>query len=143
MLPNNNPPAQHRTEGGFSLVETVAAMGILALAAIPLLEVSSDATANTRYMQERALARIVAENAIAYAVSDPRPREFGIETGVVQQFGRDFQWTVTTSPGALQGVQGVLVEVRRVEKDQILVRYETLKSVQQFGLVSANAEADE
>lgn len=134
---------EKREEAGFSLVETVAAMGILALAAIPLLEISTDATANTRYMQERLMARIVAENALAYAVADPQPRELGIETGVERQLGRDYQWTLTTTPGALPGAQGVLVEVRRFEQSQVIVRYETLKPLPQQGVLAPREGADE
>ena len=40
----DNPLGQPELEAGFSLVETVAALGILAMAAIPLLQISTDAT---------------------------------------------------------------------------------------------------
>ena len=89
---------QLRSQAGFSLVETVAAMGILALAAIPLLQVTTDASRNAASLETRLLARTVAENVMARSMSTREVLDAGLATGQETQLGRTFIWTRTTGP---------------------------------------------
>ena len=139
MFASDETPA-HK-EAGFSLVETVAAMGILALAAIPLLQISTDATRNSQYLEKRLLARTVAENVMARAISDPLAQTSGVESGTETQLGRSFEWLLTATPVANNGLQAVTVEVRFVGEEQPLISLEALKLVAQNALsldLSAN-----
>ena len=71
---------RHR-QSGFSLVETVAAMGILALAAIPLMQVTTDASRNAASLESRLLARTVAENVMARSMATQDVIDAGISAG--------------------------------------------------------------
>lgn len=121
--------AKQSSQAGFSLVETVAAMGILALAAIPLLQISTDATRNAASLEARVLARTVAENTMARAIVDPEQIDAGVATGRETQMGRTFIWTRTSSlaqPGELQNLE---VVVRREDDEQALARVVALKYI--------------
>ncbi|MHA7900618.1 MAG: type II secretion system minor pseudopilin GspI [Henriciella sp.] len=121
--------AKRKSETGFSLVETVAAMGILALAAIPLLQISSDAIRNSASLETRVLARTVAENTMAYAMADPRPIDAGVEVGQESQMGRTFVWTRTSGPAGQGELQNLEVQVRREGEEQVLARLVALKYI--------------
>jgi general secretion pathway protein I len=119
-----------RSEAGFSLVETVAAMGILAMAAIPLLQISSDATRNTAALETRLLARTVGENVMALAMVEPNVLDGGIQTGTQTQLGRQFAYSLTVVPAQPGGLQALEVQVRLEGEDtQVLSRLVSLKAV--------------
>ena len=114
-------------QSGFSLVETVAAMGILALAAVPLLQITTDATRNAANLEGRVLARTVAENVMARAMATPEIIDAGIATGRETQMGRTFIWTRTASLPQVGEIQNLEVQVRREDDEQVAARLVSLK----------------
>lgn len=119
--------AEAKHQSGFSLVETVAAMGILALAAVPLLQITTDATRNAANLEGRVLARTVAENVMARAMATPEIIDAGIATGRETQMGRAFIWTRTASLPQVGEVQNLEVQVRRENDEQVIARLVSLK----------------
>lgn len=117
------------SQSGFSLVETVAAMGILALAAIPLLQVTTDANRNAASLETRLLARTVAENELARAMASRTVLDAGIATGQVDQMGRTFVWTRTTSPAQIGQLQNYRVDVRPDNSEQVMASLISLKYI--------------
>ena len=120
-------PTRNRQDG-FSLVETVAALGILALAAVPLMQLSSDALRNTSRLEARFLARTTAENVLSRAMIDPQPTKVGQTNGKEEQMGRSFDWTLNTVPAGQEGLFRLEVQVRRTGEEQDLARLTTLKA---------------
>ena len=114
-------------EAGFSLVETVAAMGILALAAVPLLQITTAATRNAANLEGRVLARTVAENVMARAMGTPEVSDAGVATGQETQMGRTFVWTRTASLPQVGELQSLEVQVRREGDQQTVARLVSLK----------------
>lgn len=135
--------AKSPTQAGFSLVETVAAMGILALAAIPLMQVTTTATRNTASLEERLLARTVAENVMARAMATSDVIDGGIATGEEVQLGRSFVWTRTATPAQSGGLQNLSVDVRPAEREQILASLISLKYAPQALPGTGTAPANE
>lgn len=85
-------------DDGFSLVELLVAVAILALAAVSLLESQTQAIGMTSAVEQRALAAIVAENRLNLALGlkeDPVP---GSRTGAEEQMGVRFSWRETVRP---------------------------------------------
>ena len=99
-------------------------MGILALAAIPLLELVNNSIRGSASLEQRFLARTVAENILVEQLTESSlPNEkVAIETGVSKQLGRQFQWVVTISPVQETEPQLVLVEVRLENNPQLLAK---------------------
>ncbi len=123
--------ANPTSQAGFSLVETVAAMGILALAAIPLMQITGDAVRNSSSLETRLLARTVAENVMARSMVSPEILDAGIATGKETQMGRVFDWALTKGPAQAGGLQNLEITVRREEEEQVLARLVSLKYIPQ------------
>lgn len=121
--------AKSRPEAGFSLVETVAAMGVLAIAALPLMQIAGDAANNTGRLETRLLARIVAENELSYVISDRDPRDVGLTSGFSRQLERTFEWTLVAGPANPGEVQSFEITVRRDDDPQVLARLVSLKAI--------------
>lgn len=117
-----------RTEG-FSLVETVAAMAILSLAAVPLMQLSTDAVRNTGRLEARLLARTTAENVLARTMASREPVELGQSAGSETQLGRTYEWTLAAQPAGRPDLIRLEVRVREGEGGQELARLMTLKAV--------------
>ena len=126
-------------QAGFSLVETIAAMGILAMTALPLMQVASDATRNASRLEVRLLARTVAENIMARSIAEPARIESGLETGNEVQLGRGFVWTRTAGPSVPGEVQTLTVTVQVDGDPQVLARLQTLRAVPRPYLVKAGS----
>ena len=133
--------AEANHQSGFSLVETVAAMGILALAAVPLLQITTDATRNAANLEGRVLARTVAENVMARAMATPEIIDAGIATGRETQMGRTFIWTRTASLAQVGEIQNLEVRVRREDDEQVVARLVSLKYMPATLSVSSDTAA--
>lgn len=87
-----------KNDGGFSLIELLVAVSILALAAVSLLESQTQAISITSQLEQRSLASIVAENRLNLAlglIEEPAP---GTRSGSENQMGMDFRWQETVRP---------------------------------------------
>ncbi|MEM8616809.1 MAG: type II secretion system minor pseudopilin GspI [Pseudomonadota bacterium] len=116
-------------QAGFSLVETLAALGILALAGVPLVQLTADATRNAAALESRMLARTVAENVLAEALSEVEPIEAGVRTGKAEQMARTYDWTLTASAAEPGSLQSLTITVSPNGRDQTLARLQTLKAI--------------
>lgn len=121
------PNDRRQRQSGFSLVETVAAMGILALAAIPLLQVTTDASRNAASLESRLFARTVAENVMARSMASNEVIDAGISAGQETQLGRTYNWVRTASQAQSGELQNLKVEVRPAESEQVLASLISLK----------------
>lgn len=136
------PNARRKRQSGFSLVETVAAMGILALAAIPLLQVTTDASRNAASLESRLFARTVAENVMARSMASSEVIDAGISAGQETQLGRTYNWVRTASQAQSGELQNLKVEVRPAESEQVLASLISLKYLPK-SLPSLNVAAPE
>ena len=116
-------------------------MGILALAAVPLLQITTDATRNAANLEGRVLARTVAENVMARAMATPEIIDAGIATGRETQMGRTFIWTRTASLAQVGEIQNLEVRVRREDDEQVVARVVSLKYMPATLSVSADTAA--
>jgi len=134
--------AKTSPQSGFSLVETVAAMGILALAAIPLLQVTTDTTRNAGSLESRLLARTVAENVMARTMATDETIDAGISAGQEVQLGRTYNWVRTASDARPGQLQNLRVDVRPAESEQVLASLISLKYMPQNlpGSISSEPE---
>ncbi|MEL7031423.1 MAG: type II secretion system minor pseudopilin GspI [Pseudomonadota bacterium] len=123
--------AKRQRQSGFSLVETVAAMGILALAAIPLMQVTTDASRNAASLESRLLARTVAENVMARSMATREVIDAGISAGQETQLGRTYNWVRTASQADQGALQNLRVDVRPAESEQVLASLISLKYIPQ------------
>lgn len=117
-------------------------MGILALAAIPLLQITTDANRNAASLETRLLARTVAENEMARAMATRVVLDAGVVTGQETQMGRTFNWVRTTTPAQVGQLQNLRIDVRPAESEQVLASLVSLKYIPK-NLTGAPAPADQ
>jgi general secretion pathway protein I len=79
---------------GFTLIEVLVALAILAVALGALVKASSEHTRNTHYLQERTLAHWVGQNLVARYEAGLLVPQRGTETGTVRQAEQDWQYRV-------------------------------------------------
>ncbi len=105
---------------GFTLLELLVALAVFGLAALALLNLSGQNSRSIGIVQERVLARIVAQNQAAEAallvVGRLDPRAGGEEN----QGGARFVWVRTVSPTPDPKILRVLVAVRSADSPQVL-----------------------
>lgn len=99
-----------QADEGFSLIELLVAVAVLALAAVTMLEHQSQAIKMTSQVEQRTLAAIVAENRLALALGYSEQPPPGTRTGQENQLGADFTWRETVRPAP--GGDLIIVNVR-------------------------------
>ncbi len=78
-------------EGGFTLVEVLAALAIFSIAAIGLVRATSEGARAARIVEGRAMAAIVADNALAETVLERARLETGRSAEVIDFAGREWE----------------------------------------------------
>ncbi len=103
--------AARRCSRGFTLIEVMVALAVLAIALSAIVKGVSQHTSNLIYLRERTFAHWVAMNKIAELQIRrdwPAP---GATQGTAQMAGREWHWTVTIKDTPDADVRRLEVEV--------------------------------
>ncbi|HEY5718927.1 MAG TPA: type II secretion system minor pseudopilin GspI [Gammaproteobacteria bacterium] len=102
---------------GFTLIEILVALAVLALGLGALLGASASQSRNTGYLVERTLAQWVAANVVAgYRVESGWP-DLGESRGKAEMGGSDWHWRAATSATDDPDLRRLEVAVRPREDD--------------------------
>lgn len=105
-------------QAGFSLLEVLIAMAILAFSLIALINTSGAAARNTAHLQEKTFAHWVAMNKMAeLRIMDAFPK-VGIKTGKAGMIGQEWDWEVTVSGTPEKTMRRVDIRVRKPGQDK-------------------------
>lgn len=106
---------------GFTLLEVLVALAVLALAMAALVRTASQETRSLADERERTLAQWVAANAIAESrLATPLPTN-GQRSGEVEMGGRRWHWDMSISMATDEGIRRLEVAVRPVQDQQPLL----------------------
>jgi len=90
------------TEAGFTLIETLVALSIFAIAALALMRLDGYSLSTTAELDARAMANLVLRNEAVLAATDPGPIVRGTTEANVTNGGRTFVVRRTVTPTADQ-----------------------------------------
>lgn len=104
-----------RRDQGFTLIEVLVAMAILAFAIAGLVATGTQSVFATRKVSEKTLAGFVADNEIArLRKSDADLRD---RTGKSEQMGQDYNWRLEVTETELEGFYEIEIEVSTETQD--------------------------
>ena len=105
--------ASRARQRGFTLVEILVALAIVAVALSAGMRALAQATDGSTLLKQRTLALWVAQNRLAALQLAARPPDVGSDQGVEEQAGRRFAWreTITATPNpAFRKIEIVVVD---------------------------------
>jgi len=88
---------RHGKQHGFTLIEVLIALAVLAIALAAMIKGISMHVTNLAYLKERSLAHWVGLNALAELRVSGQSPSAGEVTGGETMAGREFQWTITVT----------------------------------------------
>lgn len=127
-MPSHRPNARNAQSAGFTLLEMLVALSILALAALALVRLDAFTVRSTSDLSLTALAAITAENVAAQMVSEPGAPQKGENTITVENGGAPFH--VTTRVVALPDPALVRIDIAVVGPAGTRAGLTTVRSAQ-------------
>ena len=102
-----------RVQRGFTLIEVVVAMAIVALGLMAVFRVVNDTVNNASYLRDRTFATWIADNRLTeLRVAGEVPSVDETE-GEVDYAGQAWRWTATVSQTPVENIRRIDVRVRR------------------------------
>lgn len=106
------PPASNRPHTrGFTLLEVLVAVAVIAIAMAAVIKATGAGAANSAYLRDKTLAHWVAMNQFAEMKLDEQPADPGREDGKVEMAGRDWFWFAETEETPEEAVLRVELSV--------------------------------
>ncbi|MDM8560408.1 type II secretion system minor pseudopilin GspI [Candidatus Parabeggiatoa sp. HSG14] len=103
---------------GFTLLEVLVALAILAIALAAVMKVSIENTENIRYLRDKTLAHWVAMNVLAeISIMEKWPR-LGKQEGTAMMADREWFWQMTISETADKELRRLNVQIYYDNQDE-------------------------
>ena len=96
---------------GFTLVEILVAMAVLAVGLLATLTAASQLTANESYLRDRTLATWLAHNRLLAVQLEQEWREPGQSSGSEEYAGREWRWRLRITQTPEQDMRRLDLEV--------------------------------
>ena len=104
--------ARPRISTGFTLLEVLVALAVIAIALSALVKVSSENTTNMAYMRDKTLAHWVAMNKAAELHVGKVWATTGDSNGVSEMANREWNWNMTISDTPNGNIRKFKIDVR-------------------------------
>jgi len=114
---NNRHKSVHPQQG-FTLLEVMVALAIIAIALGATVRVVGNATSNASYLVDKSFAQWIALNEIAKAKIDRNWASKGEKSGTATMLEREWYWKSNTKITADKDMQRIEVSVFKNENDE-------------------------
>jgi general secretion pathway protein I len=108
-------------ESGFTLVEAVVALAIVALGMMALYMQLNQYAVTATYMEEKTLASWIATNRLTELSVEPSWPELGTEENEIEFAGRSWRYTVDVSETQVENLRRVDVSVARADQPERII----------------------
>lgn len=105
-------------QGGFTLVEVLAALVVFSFSIAGLTQVGLQSTRSVTALEDKVLAGIVADSQLVLARS--APLNVGTRKGEMTQMGRGYVFTIETEQTDMPNFFELRVAVRRTKDGQVI-----------------------
>jgi general secretion pathway protein I len=113
--PSNTVPAH---SSGFSLIEVLAALVVVSLGMLGVIEAVSQTASNTAYLRDKTLAHWVAMNRLTEMRLDGQAPRVAKSSDEIEMAGRRWRWTTTVTQTPVQSMRRIDVSVRLADGDE-------------------------
>lgn len=103
---------------GFTLIEVLAALVIVSLGMLAVIQAVSQTASNSTYLRDRTIAHWIAMNRLAEVRLDQNPPKIDETSDEVEMAGREWRWTTTVTQTPVETMRRIDVSVRPVEADE-------------------------
>lgn len=110
--------AEMRNCRGFTLLEVLAALVIVALGMLGVIEAVSQTASNTGYIRDKTIAHWVAMNQLAQVRLSPTPPKIDKSSDEVEMADRRWRWTMNVTQTPLETVRRIDISVRLEDGDE-------------------------
>ena len=107
--------AERLVDRGFTLIEVLAALVIVALGMLGVIEAVTQNARNGTYLRDRTIAHWVAMNIVTSQRLQPSPPAVAESSDEVEMAGQRWRWKLTVSQTQVQSLRRLDVEVRRAD----------------------------
>jgi general secretion pathway protein I len=107
-----------RPPGGFTLLEVLVALAVLALTLAATIKAAGDYTANQAHLRDRTLATWVARNVLVEQQLENAWPRVGELKGSTEMGAREWRWLAIVSQTEEEELRRLDVEVRPYEDDE-------------------------
>src|SRR5262245_53633162 len=104
---------KRRPERGFTLIEVVVALAIVAIGMLAVFKTIGDSVNNVSELRDRSFAGWIADNRITEMRLSGQMPSVEETAGEVEFAGRQWHWVTTVSQTQVQGLRRIDVSVRR------------------------------
>ena len=116
------PAAEHRgsprTSRGFTLIEVLAALVIVALGMLGVIQAVTQTARNGTYLREKTFAHWIAMNVITERRLLPSPPDVAESSDEVEFAGERWRWTMTVTQTAVASMRRMDVAVRPADRPE-------------------------
>ncbi|WP_273146310.1 type II secretion system minor pseudopilin GspI [Oceanicaulis alexandrii] len=116
-----------RRQAGFSLIEMLAALTILALAGVALMNALTTSTRSATLAREMTLAQIAAQNLLSEQILDTDPGQMRERTGEYALGGLNFSWRLEIEATGQPDLVRLRMVVSDPETEAVYQALETLR----------------
>ncbi len=102
---------------GFTLLEIMVALAVLALAMGAVIRAAADYTGNQSYLRDRTLTAWVARNVLVQHQLEQQWPDVGEREGTLEMGRREWQWLANISQTDEERLRRIDVEVRALDAD--------------------------
>lgn len=103
---------------GFTLIEVLAALVIVSLGMLAVIQAVSETARNSNYVRDKTVAHWVAMNQLTLTRLAPRPPRIDKTSDEVEMADRRWRWTMEVTQSPLESVRRIEISVRPEDADE-------------------------